>query len=54
MYAKAIAGELQNFTGVNDIYEEPQHAEVIIDTDKVSVQEASKIIVKYIKKNYVK
>lgn len=53
-YEKALAGELQNFTGVNDIYEEPQHAEIVIDTDKVSVEEAVRIIVKYIKKNYVK
>lgn len=53
-YEKALKGELQNFTGVNDIYEEPQHAEIVIDTDKVSVEEAKVIIVKYIKKNYIK
>ncbi|MEA1920611.1 MAG: adenylyl-sulfate kinase [Campylobacterota bacterium] len=54
VYAKAEAGELQNFSGVNDVYEEPQHAEIIIDTDKTSVEEATQIIVKYVKKNYVK
>ena len=54
VYAKAIAGELQNFSGINDIYEEPQHAEITIDTDKISPDEAAGIIVKYIKKNYVK
>jgi len=53
-YAKALRGEYQNFTGVNDIYEEPQRAEITIDTDKVSVDEATKIIVKYIKKEYIK
>lgn len=53
-YAKALAGELQNFTGVNDIYEEPQHAEIVIDTDKLSVEEATQEIVKYIRKKYVK
>ncbi|EDZ62343.1 Adenylyl-sulfate kinase 2 [Sulfurimonas gotlandica GD1] len=53
-YEKATKGEYQNFTGVNDIYEEPQHAEITIDTDKLSVDEATKIIVKYVKKNYVK
>ena len=36
-YEKALQGEYQNFTGVNDIYEEPQHAEIVIDTDKLSV-----------------
>jgi len=53
-YEKAIQGEYQNFTGVNDIYEEPQHAEIIIDTDKLSANEAVIDIVRYIKKNYVR
>ena len=54
VYKKAMAGELQNFSGINDVYEEPQHAEIIIDTDKMSVDEATEQIVKYIKKHYVK
>ncbi len=54
VYAKAIAGELQNFSGINDVYEEPEHAEITIDTDKMSAEEAAQVIVKYIKKNYVK
>ena len=53
-YAKAMSGEYQNFSGVNDVYEEPQHAEIVIDTDKLSVDEAVDVIVKYIKKNNVK
>jgi len=53
-YAKALAGELQNFPGVNDVYEEPQHAEVVIDTDSISPDEAAEIIIKYVKKHYVK
>ena len=54
VYEKAFKGELQNFSGVNDVYEEPQHAEIVIDTDKISIDEAVDTIVKYIKKNYVK
>ncbi len=54
VYAKAIAGELQNFSGVNDVYEEPQHAEITIDTEKMSADEAAQVIIKYIKKHYVK
>ena len=54
VYKKALNGELQNFSGVNDVYEEPQHAEIVIDTDITSVNESVLIIVKYIKKNYVK
>lgn len=53
-YQKALSGEYKNFTGVSDIYEEPQHAEIVIDTDEMSVEEAVEVIVKYIKKNYIK
>lgn len=53
-YAKALAGELQNFPGVNDIYEEPQHAEITIDTETMNPDQAAQVIVKYIKKHYVK
>lgn len=54
VYAKAVAGELQNFSGVNDVYEEPEHAEIVIDTEKMSADEAAEMIVKYVKKHYVK
>jgi adenylylsulfate kinase len=54
VYEKALKGELQNFTGVNDVYEEPQHAEIIIDTDMMSVDEAVELIVKTVKTKYVK
>ena len=54
VYAKAMKGELQNFSGVNDVYEEPRHAEIVIDTDKLSIDEAVETIVKYIKRNNVK
>jgi len=54
VYEKALNGELKNFSGVNDVYEEPEHAEITIDTDKMSADEAAQQIVKYIKKHYVK
>lgn len=54
VYEKALNGELQNFTGINDIYEEPQKAEIVIDTTKISVDEATKTIIEFIKKKYIK
>jgi adenylylsulfate kinase len=32
MYAKALRGEIQQFTGVSDPYEEPVHPEIIVET----------------------
>ena len=40
LYRKALAGELDNFTGVSDPYEEPLAAEVVIDSHRESVDES--------------
>jgi adenylyl-sulfate kinase len=39
MYARAIAGEIQNFTGVNDPYEEPLNPEIVLNTHQETVEE---------------
>jgi len=54
VYEKAMSGELENFSGVSDVYEEPQHAEIVIDTDTINIEDATKTIVAYVRKNYVK
>jgi adenylylsulfate kinase len=54
VYAQALSGELQNFSGVNDVYEEPQKAEIVIDTENMSAEEAAETIVRYLKKHYIK
>jgi len=40
MYRKAMAGEIKDFTGVDDPYEEPENPELILDTDRESVEES--------------
>ena len=40
LYKKAIAGEIKEFTGISDPYEEPLAPELRIDTSRVSVAEA--------------
>ena len=37
MYKKARAGEIKGFTGIDDPYEEPQDAEMVLRTDQLSV-----------------
>src|SRR4029077_17607750 len=45
LYKKAIAGEIANFTGVSDPYEEPLSPEVVCDTSRESLdQSVSKVI----------
>jgi bifunctional enzyme CysN/CysC len=45
LYAKARAGELKNFTGIDSPYEPPEHAEIHVDTTKLSADEAADLIV---------
>jgi adenylyl-sulfate kinase len=40
MYQKAIRGEIKEFTGISDPYEEPQSAEIVLETDKETVDES--------------
>ncbi len=33
LYARALSGEIKNFTGITAPYEEPEHAELVVETD---------------------
>ncbi len=45
LYAKARAGDLPNFTGIDSPYEPPEEAELAIDTTAMSAVEAAEAIV---------
>jgi bifunctional enzyme CysN/CysC len=45
LYAKARAGELDNFTGIDSPYETPEKPEIRIDTTTMSADEAADLIV---------
>jgi bifunctional enzyme CysN/CysC len=45
LYAKARAGELKNFTGIDSPYEPPEHAEIHVDTTTMTADEAADLIV---------
>ena len=48
LYAKARAGEIKNFTGIDSEYQAPENPEIEIDTTKMSADEAAELIVKYL------
>jgi len=50
LYAKARAGELKNFTGIDSPYEPPQSPEIRIDTTSMSAGAAADLIVKELMK----
>jgi adenylyl-sulfate kinase len=51
MWAKAKAGEIKNFTGFDDPFEEPDNAQIIVDTDNETVEESKEIILDWLEKN---
>ena len=40
LYKKALTGEIKEFTGISDPYEEPLHPEVVVETDRETVEES--------------
>jgi bifunctional enzyme CysN/CysC len=52
LYAKARAGELKNFTGVDSPYEPPEHAEIVIDTTRLSAEAAAEQIVAWLEQGF--
>lgn len=51
MWAKAKAGEIKNFTGYDDPFEEPDNAQIVVDTEKETVEESKQIILDWLDKN---
>jgi adenylylsulfate kinase len=44
LYEKAFKGEIKEFTGVNDPYEEPSSPELVIDTESLTPDESTHLI----------
>ena len=45
LYKRARAGEIPNFTGISDQYEEPQAPELELKTDTVTIDEAARQVI---------
>jgi adenylylsulfate kinase len=50
LYKKARAGELKGFTGIDDPYEPPEKAEIVIDTETMSAEEAARQILAHLER----
>jgi sulfate adenylyltransferase len=51
LYVKARKGIIPEFTGISAPYEEPETPEIIIETDKLSVEESADKIIQYLRDN---
>ena len=48
LYRKARAGEIKNFTGIDDPYEAPENPEIHLRTDQMSLQEEVSTVIDYL------
>ncbi len=53
LYKKARAGEIKNFTGIDDPYEAPENPEIHLHTDQMTLEEEVEIIVEYMKEKSI-
>ncbi|MDF2742226.1 MAG: adenylylsulfate kinase [Actinomycetia bacterium] len=51
LYAKALAGEIKNFTGVSDPYEPPLDPEIVLHTESESVDDSAHQILAWLEAN---
>lgn len=51
LYQKALSGEISNFTGISDPFEEPVHPELVIETDNETPEQSAGKIMDYLTKN---
>jgi len=53
LYAKARAGTIKHFTGIDSPYEAPESAELILDTEKLSIEESVDELIDYLRQRQV-
>jgi adenylylsulfate kinase len=53
LYKKARQGIIKNFTGIDAPYEEPENPEIIIETNKESIEEGVAKIIKFLEENQI-
>lgn len=54
MYERAERGEIKNFTGISDVYEEPESPALILDTEAHSFQECRDQVLQYVDRHLLK
>ncbi|WJQ80076.1 adenylyl-sulfate kinase [Brevibacillus brevis] len=53
LYRKARSGEIGQFTGISAPYEEPLQAELVIESDKQTIEESVQIVLTYLEKHKI-
>ena len=51
LYAKALSGEIKNFTGISDPYEAPESPEIRVNSETQTAEESLEVILKWLEEN---
>lgn len=49
LYRLARAGQISNFTGISDPYEEPESPDLVIPTDQMTVEQSAEVVIQYLR-----
>ncbi|MAI29288.1 MAG: adenylyl-sulfate kinase [Rickettsiales bacterium] len=52
LYSKAISGEIENFTGISSPYEDPKNPDLILNTERESIEESVNKLENFIIKEF--
>ncbi len=50
LYAKALRGEIPAFTGISDPYEEPEHPDLVVDTEVLDEAAATRFVMTHLER----
>jgi len=53
LYARARAGGIRNFTGIDSPYEEPDSPELVLDTERHGIEECVDLLLDYLKRRQI-
>ncbi len=53
LYARAIRGEIEHFSGISDPYEPPDDPEIVVHTDRQSVEDSTAMILDHLGRRYL-
>ena len=51
IYKKVRAGQIKEFTGISSPYEEPEHLEIVLETDKMGIEDCVNVVLDYLIEN---
>ncbi len=54
LYAKARKGEIKGFTGIDDVFEEPENSDLVIETESASIEQSIDNLLQYVDEHFVK